>query len=256
MRYFLLVLITLTMPACLMEVLTTTAIQGELQAQNASAANRTLTHAKDNQAKAQLQHGINAYTAEHGQYPSSLYVLVPDYVTSVPLQTNGQSFGYDPATGAITSGPAAQGSQGGQYPTVTPQDKKNMEMIGDAIYVYWESTGYYPASLDSLTPLYITKLPKMSTGENYWYNTQTGLVFHPGEQSQNNSGGQFSTGASSGGAGLLGETTTAIGIQNQLGNMNQGGTQSTSTRSRNTTRGISDAHSQRQMDALKDLGLQ
>jgi hypothetical protein len=237
-----------------MEVMTTTAIQGELAAQNASAANRTLSYAKDNQAKAQLQHGINTYTAEHGQYPASLQMLVPDYLASVPMQSTGEPFGYNPANGTIATGAAAQTMQ---HPAVTQQDLKNLELIGKGIYSYWQSTGYYPQTLDSLTPLYMTKLPKMSNGQDYWYNTQTGLVYHPAQQSQPNTGGRHTTGASSGGGGgLLNETTTAIGIQNQLGNMNRSGTQSTSTRSRNTTRGLSGSHSQRQMDALNELGLQ
>jgi len=257
MRFLILSSLMIALPGCLMETLTVTAIQGEMAAQNASSATRTLSYAKDSQAKTQLQHSINAYAAEHGQYPSSLELLIPNYLASMPTQSNGQPYAYDPATGAIGSGYTTQTPQ---YPEVTQQDLKNLEKISKGIYLYWESTGSYPQSLDTLTPLYMTDLPKMSNGENYWYNAQTAEVYHPAEKMQAAPSGQFSTGTSSGagtgGVGVLGETTTAIGIQNQLGNMNNSGTQSTSTRSRNVSRGLSGSHSQKQMDTLKDLGLQ
>lgn len=224
LRSMLLLLLTFPLSGCLLELLTTTAIQGELAAENAQSATRALSYAKESVAMSEARHAISAYAAENGYYPASLDVLVPDYLYSVPTSADGRALGYNAQTGQITD-PLA--------PTVeipfTTADRKNLQALRDATYMFWESTGRYPASLGDLDPLYIAQVPLLSSGDGFIYDPVTGSVWHPAELAQQRqqatSGGQTRSvsGGGGGGAGPMGEVMTGIGIQNQSNSMNQSG---------------------------------
>ncbi|MGQ9919242.1 MAG: hypothetical protein ACUVS7_17700, partial [Bryobacteraceae bacterium] len=75
-----------------MEVLTATAIQGELQAQQAQAIQRQVAVAANQSGRSRLEQAIRAYQAEKGAFPPSLEALVPDYLPSVPTRADGSPY--------------------------------------------------------------------------------------------------------------------------------------------------------------------
>lgn len=212
MRYCLLVLIGTLFSGCLMEAVTVTAIQGELAAQSAQSGNRALGKAKDSRAKIELESAVNSYAGLTGYYPASLEVLVPNYIPAIPVQSNGMGFGYDPKTGRVSVRLLSD------TPARVPQnlemsgaDRENLFQLREAIYAYWEMTGYYPESLESLSPLYIAVTPTMSSGGAFPYSKQTGIVSHPGEHrvvpGAVSQGGQVGSRAAAGGqAGAISGT--------------------------------------------------
>ena len=223
MRFALIIILAVSSSGCLMETLTVTAIQGELAAQNASSANRVLSHAKDSAARTELQSAIQAFTVENERYPYTLDELKPGYLPEIPMQTNGQPFGYDATSGELVSPPAAGGNM--QMGVMTASDRRNVESIRDAIYSYWESTGYYPESLSDLAPLYMTNVPFTSSGTPFIYNRTTGGVNHPAELAAFQRNQARPTGA----AAPRGTGYNPSAISGQ--------------------------HTQRQLKAMKDLGL-
>ena len=133
MKALLLIALTLPLSGCLMELLTVTAIQGELAAQDAQSATRALSYAKESVATTELQQAISAYTAENGYYPPTLEALVPDYLYSVPTTPGGRPYAYDPSTGHLTDPAAA--------PARVPfkaSDRHKQQKVKDALYLFWE----------------------------------------------------------------------------------------------------------------------
>ncbi len=256
MKTLLLIALTLTLSGCLLELLTTTAIQGELAAQDAQSASRALSYAKESVANTELQHAISAYAAENGNYPPTLEALVPDYLYSLPATPSGGPYAYDPSTGTLTDPVAAPP----QVP-FTATDRQNLQKVKDAIYLFWESTRYYPQSLDDLDPLYMETVPRLTSGGVFMYDPQTGSVYHPSElaaaQKPALAHGQASRrGAPVGGAGPLGEVMTGIAIQNELNSMNHSGTSNLRNVGQRSLNSIAGQQNQQQMEALRDLGLQ
>ena len=217
MRYLMIIALGFISSGCLLEVLTTTAIQGELAAQNATAGQQVLNSAKDTKGKTELDSAIQMYTFDKEHYPQTLNDLVPRYLPAVPLRGNGQPFGYDPATGKVSLRVETT-PYGGASSSMTAADVQNLGLIRDAIYTYWQSTGYTPESLDRLVPLYMDSLPSMSSGGAFIYDKTTGEVTHPAEFST-------PTAATSGGGAP-----------------------------RQQAQGIGEAHSQSQLEALSELG--
>jgi hypothetical protein len=222
---------------CFAEVLTTTAITGELQKQQLGAMERQLKGAAKQTGKVNLQRAVDTYYAEKGQYPETLEELAPGYVPSVPTLPDGRAYAYDPETGRVTE-PGADNADSGA--------NVSMAAIRQAINAYGMQTGYYPPTLDALYPDYLPERPRTPAGESYLYNNQNGTVSLP------NTSGGGSGGAA--GVGATGELMTGVGIQNQLNSMGQSGVNSAGTRSRGGVQETTDAHSQRQEDALQALG--
>lgn len=215
----------LLLAGCGVELVTSTAIVGELHKENAQAMNRQLGAADQSMAKTRLQKAINAYHAEKGYYPKVLQDLVPDYLNFIPVQPDGTLFNYDPNTGKLLEGPGAlpPSSQ-----IVTSGESYKMQKIREAINAYGYDTGYYPASLAELVPQYISHVPLTDSGQQFIYDPSDGYLAHPnaahrGAQSPDPQGTPRTSGTNLGGAGPLGEVTTGISISNQLGNMNQSG---------------------------------
>ena len=165
--------VVVTASGCGVELLTTTAIQSELQAEQMKAIKGQVNNAADKSARVNIQHAIDTYYAENGQYPATLEVLVPTYLPSLPTGPNGQAYPYDPTQGKL---------------------------------------------LDNAAPA----TPAAPTGS---------------------------------GAGVMGEVTTGIGIQNQLNSMGQSGVNTAQSRSREHIGNMTEQHNRQQEKALKDLGM-
>jgi len=225
---------------CGVELLTTTAIQGELQAQQLKSMQRQVQGISNQTAKINLQRAIQTFQAENGRYPTSLNELVPKYLPSIPDAGSGMSFTFDPATGQILTVPAG----------IPAEDLRRMEQIKYAVLQFAYATGYYPQNLDVLYPNYISFTPLTTSGEQFIYNPQTGTVSHP-KQGSVVSQSQPPIGPTS---GPLSEYTGAIGIQQQLGNTpNSSG--SVGTYMRGNIHNIQNDYSNKQNKVMDDLGL-
>jgi len=230
---------------CGAEILTATAISGQLQKEQVGAMKRNIDHAKDTTGRTATEQAIRTFQAEKGHHPPSLEALVPQYLAEVPRKADGSPYGYDPTTGRLLDGPAPGG--------MPPADQQTMNQIRSAINQYGTATGYYPGTLDDLAPHYLPVPPRTQDGRPFHYNNQTGEVRHPGTPG----GAAPGPGARvpAGGAGPLGEAMTGIAIQNQLGNMSQGGANAAGTRGRDQARGVPDSYGDNQVRALDQLGL-
>ncbi len=240
-------LLPLALSGCMLELLTTTAIQGELAAKDAQAATQALRYAKESTAKREAEYAIRTYQAEKGSYPPSLAALVPGYLPGIPMHADGTPFGYDPATGKLLDSDAPAPVQ---IP-FTPEDGSNLKRIEDAIYSYWQTTGNYPRSLDDLDPMYIEQVPTLSTGGAFVYDAQTGAVYHPNDLRGPIAG--TSSVSAGGGSAALGEATAGIAIQNDLRNMNTSGVSNAGGAARRGVSGVNDAYNQQQQRALNEL---
>lgn len=180
MKSIYLIALTLLLPGCLLELLTTTAIQGDLAAKSATQGQQVLHHTRDMAGKTELEQAIKLYAFDQEYYPARLDDLVPRYLPAVPMRGNGESFIYNPQTGQVLLQAETTTPRGGSS-TMTSADMQNIELIRDSIYTYWQATGVYPESLDSLAPLYIDALPAMSSGGAFLYDPLTGAANHPAE---------------------------------------------------------------------------
>ncbi len=249
MRYTLLLAPALLLPGCLLELLGTTAIQADLQAQQATAAQNTLNRVTNDTGQVNLQRALDLYYAEKAAYPDSLDQLVPGFIDAIPQRADGGNFGYNPVAGKILdddSGPA-------------PADYLMMEDIKTAINAYGNATGYYPPTLETLAQAgYLSTYPRTVSGAPFEYNNQNGAVSHPFDgpvntqapvQAQRPAGGM-----PAGGGGPMGEAMTGIGIQQQLNSNSNAGTSAASGRGRTGARDAAARQSDRQEKALDDLG--
>lgn len=239
---------------CMVEVLTTTAIQGELAAQDARAAARALDYAKDSTARVSLRHALDAYQATNGVFPPTLDALAPSWIDSVPTQSDGSPFNYDSALGTFWGGPSTVGPAAATGPT--DYDLQKITYLNQVVGRYGAATGFYPPSLQTLVDTgYMSKIPKTQSGEEFVYYSQNGAIFHPAElNGATNQQSVPNRGLGVGGGEPLGETTAAIGIQNQLGNIGSGASQ-TGSIVRQNTRDQTGNYSDKQLKTLDDLDL-
>lgn len=239
-----LLIVAVLFSGCLAEVATTAAIQGTLQAQQMGAMTRQLNGAKESTAKINLQHAIDTYKGEKGANPPSLDALAPNWVPTVPTHPDGSPFGYDPSTGTLyeTADEAARSI-----------DSRTIAHIKQAINQYGTAVGYYPPSLDSLAPLYLPNPPRTVGGAEFVYNNQNGAVTVP----PGSYGAAAGPAASMpvGGAGPLGETTTAIGMSQQLDSNSNAGASAVGSYGRNAVRGITTGTNDKTNAAMDNLGL-
>lgn len=206
------------LPGCILELLTTTAIQGELQAQNAAAATQQLAHAQKMAHEIEVRQAIDAYRAENGTNPPSLAALVPDFLAAVPMDASGRPvFAYDPATGWFGD-PVPGGTAGAPTSaTVTAQDRTNLEALSSALNDYYAWYREYPQQLADLAPRFIDTVPTQSDGRPYHYVPVTGEVRHTAElQSAAAPAVPRSSSAHVRGGSPAAEQVQAIGIMNEL----------------------------------------
>ena len=234
---------------CGVELLTTTAIQGELQAEQLKAVQGQVGQMGDNMARTNLQRAIDAYHAEKGRYPSRLEELVPDFIASIPQGPNGMPFAYDPISGKILDGPAS-----GAVAAITPGDIQKMNQVSMALNGYATATQQIPPSLNALVPTYLSAIPKTDSGQDFVYDPRNGALYHP-LQLQQQAAAPTPRSAGGGGGTLMTETMTGIGIQNQLNGMSQSGTSAVQGHARRGLENAQQQHDNQQNQALQDLGM-
>jgi len=238
------------------ELLTATAIHGELQAQNLKAVQGQTAMAGEMMGKTNLQRAINAYQAEKGQWPPSLNDLAPTWIPSIPTHADGSPYGYDPSTGQILDHPATAVSG------PTPNDVQKMAVIRAAIDQYGQAIGYYPPSLQALVPQYLAEVPKTDSGQDFLFDPQNGALsvpvssISPQQASGPASRPQPPPAAGATGVGPMGEVMTGIGIQNEL-NRGGGGSavNSAGGYARRKIGDIGDNYGRQQEQAMDNLGL-
>jgi hypothetical protein len=258
LKFMLLGLVPLVSTGCMLDMLMSTAIQSELQAEQLGTLKRQLDNAQQTTSDIEINHAVQAYAAEHGSYPASLQELVPEYFSQVPTQPNGTAYGYDPSTGKVLlDGPVTpQPSQ----PQESNTDK--MARIRGAINQYGMATGYYPTTLDQLAPTYLPQVPIANNGLPFIYDPQTGALYEPQGQSPTQTApyaGQAPQSATrqpaAGGGGLMGEAITGIGIQNELNSMSSAGSSAAGSRARGGAQDVGAQQTQRQEQVMDNLGL-
>ena len=237
---------------CGVEVLTTTATVGKLEADNAKAIQGQVAHISESSAKINTQRAIDTFAAEKGRYPTSLDELVPSYFQSVPTHAGGAPFGYDPATGKLLDTPGVMPSG------PAPGDFEKMKQIRAAIDQYGRAIGYYPPSLAALIPSYLNAIPKTDSGKDFLYYPQNGGLFHPTQVAQATPPSP-ATAHPSGApnavpSGPMGEAMTSISIQNQLDSNSNAGASAASGHLRQSIGGATQQHNQQQEKALNELG--
>ncbi|HOK09390.1 MAG TPA: hypothetical protein PLT82_02990 [Candidatus Hydrogenedens sp.] len=227
---------------CGVELLTTTAIQGELQAQQLKSMQKQVQGIANQTGKINLERAIQTFQAENGRYPKSLDELVPQYLPSLPQPSGDSLYSFDPSTGQIITVPAG----------IEPADLRKLEQIKFAVLQYAYTTGYYPTNLDMLYPTYLSFLPKTSSGEAFVYNPQTGAVMHPKQTS-----GMPNTIPSGNPVPInspVSPVTGGIAIQQQLNGMtNSSG--AVGSYSRQSVQNIQNDYSNKQNKVMDDLGL-
>lgn len=244
MRILLSIPLGLLLWGCMAEVLTTTAIQGELQAQQLKAMRGQVQRASGTTGRIYLEKAIDTYRAEEGTNPPSLEVLVPDYLPALPTATDGSAYGYDPSTGQLLEG----GQTGGGV-----SDTQKIEQIRGAINQYGTAVGFYPPTLDALVPQYLSAVPRSAAGQEFIYNNQNGYLAAPETSTagQNRPAG----GVAMGGAGPMGEVMTGIGMQNQLNSMSNGGSGAAGSYGRQAIGNATGTHNDQQDKVMDNLGL-
>lgn len=248
MRYMWSAFLAAVLAGCGVEVLTTTAIQGELQAQQLQAMRGQIGNASDSAAKASLRKAIDTYYAEKGTYPLTLSSLAPDYLPSVPTKADGSPFDYDPNTGRLLDAPAISGAWAAQGPS----DEQKLAEIRAAIDRYGQATGFYPASLQALVPQYLATVPKSASGQSFAYNPQDGALSIPGRGSAQTAAPARGMGGA--GAGPMGEVMTGMAVQQQLNSMGSSGASAVSGYGREKLGDVTSQHNQQQEQALNELG--
>jgi hypothetical protein len=245
MRYCRFLLPALLLPGCMAEVLTSTAIQADLQAKQAGAAQQTLSNVKSDTGQMNLQRAVDLYQADKGSLPASLDLLVPNYIDAIPARGDGSAFGYNPLTGKVLETDAGP----------TAADYLMMEQIKTAINAYGAATGLYPPTLDTLNQAgYLPVPPRTESGQPFNYNNQNGAVSHPLDGPVTAAMPAQAPRPGVGGGGPLGEVTTGIAMQEELNRSSNAGATAAGTQGRSSSRSAAAEQTQRQEKALDELG--
>ncbi|MDQ1257744.1 MAG: hypothetical protein QG656_2350 [Candidatus Hydrogenedentes bacterium] len=279
MKTFLVIGLVACLAGCGVEVLTTTAIQGELQAQQLKAMRGQVGAAADTSGKINLRRAIDTYYADKGYYPLTLDSLVPDFLPSVPTKSDGTKYGYSPSTGQLLDEPAggaAPGVDGSVTPAAAgPSDEERIAKIREAMNRYGRAVGFYPVTLQSLVPQYLSEVPLTAAGQNFMYNNKDGSIWVPGQAppppvynqqqaqqpvqqqrqapAQNRPQGRAGV-PMGGGSGPMGEVMTGISISNELDRGSNSGASAAGSYSRDKVGGATQQHNQQQQKALDQLG--
>jgi hypothetical protein len=237
-------LLPLLASGCFLELMGATAIQGTLQAEQATALNRQLNNVKNAASDIELNHAIQAYHAEYGYYPASLDALVPDYFSSVPTKPDGTSYGYEPDTGMLYEAPLTNTGE---------SDAQKIREINTAINAYGNATGYYPGDLYQLVPDYLWELPSSDGGRQFHYDPNTGAVTDPDPSPAPQQAGRPAQRGFGGGGSPAVEAMTGLGIAQELNQMSSGGSSAAGSRARGGLNGSVQQHNQLQQQMLDQL---
>ncbi|HOC68278.1 MAG TPA: hypothetical protein PKO23_05680 [Candidatus Hydrogenedentes bacterium] len=218
---------------CGVELLSTAAVESELQARNAKAATQQLDLVKKRVGAINVSQAIQTYRAENGAPPPSLEDLVPKYLAAVPRKADGTPYFYDPATGTVSETPVYNNA-------AATADQQMINEIKNAIQRYGTATGYYPPTLDALYPAYLSQMPRTSTGGQFMYNNQNGDVRLPG-------GSPVAPARAGSGA--------PPGMPQLQGGGGNAGATAVRSQARGNITGITDQQTDRQNRVMDDLGL-
>ncbi len=216
---------------CGVELLSTAAVESELQARNAKAATQTLDLVKKRVSGINVSQAIQTYRAENGTNPPSLEALVPKYLAEVPRKADGTPYHYDPATGTVSETPVYNNA-------AAAADQQRIFEIKNAIQRYGTATGYYPPTLDALYPAYLSQVPRTASGGQFIYNNQNGEVSVPGGSP-----------ASAPHAGAL------PGMPQLQGGGGNAGATAVRSQARGNIQGLAGQQTDRQNRAMDELGL-
>jgi hypothetical protein len=249
MRTMVLVSMALLLAGCGADVLVTTAVTADMQAQQLKAMRGQVQQASGKLGRVNIECAISMYQADKGSFPPSLDALAPTYLPAVPTKPDGSAYGYDPATGRLSDTPAPANGP-------TAEDLKTMEAIRAAINQFGTEVGYYPGTLDALVPKYLAAAPRTASGEAFLYNNQNGQVTHP-RQGQATAAATQSRPATAGvgGAGPMGEVMTSVGVQQQLNGMSQSGSSAVGGYARDHIQQNTNSYGEQQNKAMDNLGL-
>lgn len=245
-RLVVLLTLALSLQGCLLDVVATTAVQGELQAQQLKGMKKQLDRAQGFAGETELTQAIKVYQSEKGNNPPSLDALVPEYLPRIPAKADGTPYGYDPATGALLDQPAPAAPA-----APAAGDWAKLDQLRAAIQQYGTDTTWYPGTLADLVPKYIPAVPTMADGRAFVYDNQSGQVYLPGSLPA----ATPAPAPAYGGSPVAAETVGAIGISQQLDNMSTAGTSAAGSRGRTATQNIGGNYSDKQMNAADELGL-
>jgi general secretion pathway protein G/type IV pilus assembly protein PilA len=259
MKCALVIILGMVTAGCGVELLTTTAIQGELQAEQLKALKGQTSRAAGTMGKTNLEHALQLYQADKGRNPASLDELAPNYIERVPVRADGKPYGYDPVSGKLLDTP---GSPAPAVRGPTPNDLQKMNQITSAVNQYGTAIGWYPPSLAALVPTYLQAVPKTDSGEDFIFYPENGALFHPAQLQQPQQSPAAPTPPPAtvarpigGGAGPMGEVVSGIGVQNQLNSMGNSGVNSAGGYARRSTDGATQQHNAAQEKALNELGM-
>jgi len=107
-KYVAVIIIISLLAGCGVEMATTTATVGAMEAESAQNAINRGNSTKDTVEKTSIQKAVDTYLAEKGAYPKSLKELVPDYLPILPKKADGTSFGYNSSTGKVLDAPTTE----------------------------------------------------------------------------------------------------------------------------------------------------
>lgn len=245
LRCLIAVITLAALTGCGVELLATTAVEGELQARQLKAVHSQSSAIAESAGRVNLQRAIDTYRAEKGANPPNLECLAPNFIPSVPVHVDGSSYGYDPKTGTVSDHPAPAAPA----PVLTDQQK--IEQIRTAIDRYGKAVGFYPPSLQALVPTYLAEVPKTAAGQDFSFNPSNGALGVPGRAPAPPSAPAVSAG---GGTGPMGEVMTGIGMQQQLNQSSSGGSNRAGSYGREKIGGVTQQYNQQQQQAVDALG--
>ncbi len=230
-------LVIILLAGCGVELLSTAAVESELQARNAKAATQQLDLVKKRVGGINMSQAIQSYRAENGANPPTLDALVPKYLAAVPQKPDGTPYFYDPVTGTLSETPVYNN-------TTAVADQQMINEIKNAIQRYGTTTGYYPPTLDALYPAYLSRLPRTTTGAQFLYNNQNGDVRPPG-----------GTPAVQAGPGSRGGTISGMGMPQLQGGGGNAGAAAARSHIKSGVQGVSEQTTDRQNRVMDQLGL-
>ena len=134
---------------------------------------------------------------------------------------------------------------------IPAEDVEKMEAIREAINEYGMATGFYPNTLEDLTPRYLAETPRTASGEAFIYNNQNGFLGHPRQQHTQTA---ETPGTPGSGITPMGGYMTGSGVREAMPQQGGSALSRTGGYAREGVQGTTDEYSDRQMQQIEELG--